>query len=146
MKKFLLIIFSFYFSNSISQETTLVLNKIDQNKFNIDGVISEDEINKAKILEIIYEAEPGLNTTPSQETTGYITYSDKYLYVGIKAKRERVIAPLTTRDNSALFRGDFAGITIDSYGDARNNILLISNPSGSQTDGIRLPGTSFGGG
>ena len=146
MKKFLLIIFSFYFSNSISQETTLVLNKIDQNKFNIDGVISEDEINKAKILEIIYEAEPGLNTTPSQETTGYITYSDKYLYVALKAKRERVIAPLTTRDNSVLFRGDFAGITIDSYGDARNNILLISNPSGSQTDGIRLPGTSFGGG
>ena len=146
MKKFLLIIFSFYFSNSISQETTLVLNKIDQNQFNIDGVISEDEINKAKILEIIYEAEPGLNTTPSQETTGYITYSDKYLYVALKAKREKVIAPLTTRDNSALFRGDFAGITIDSYGDARNNILLISNPSGSQTDGIRLPGTSFGGG
>ena len=146
MKKFLLIFSSLYFSTSLAQETTLVLNKIDQNKFNIDGVISEDEINKAKILEIIYEAEPGLNTTPSQETTGYITYSDKYLYVALKAKRERVIAPLTTRDNSALFRGDFAGITIDSYGDARNNILLISNPSGSQTDGIRLPGTSFGGG
>jgi len=146
MKKLLLVIFSVYFSTSLAQETTLKLSKVDQNKFNIDGVISEDEINKAKILEIIYEAEPGLNTTPSQETTGYITYSDKYLYVGIKAKRERVIAPLTTRDNSALFRGDFAGITIDSYGDARNNILLISNPSGSQTDGIRLPGTSFGGG
>ena len=146
MKKFLLIFFSLYFSASLAQETTLVLNKIDQNIINIDGVISEDEINKAKTLEIIYEAEPGLNSMPSQETTGYITYSDKFLYVGIKAKRERVIAPLTTRDNSALFRGDFAGITIDSYGDARNNILLISNPSGSQTDGIRLPGTSFGGG
>ena len=146
MKKFLLIFFSLYFSASLAQETVLVLNKIDQNIFNIDGVISEDEINKAKTLEIIYEAEPGLNSMPSQETTGYITYSDKFLYVGIKAKRDRVIAPLTTRDNSALFRGDFAGITIDSYGDARNNILLISNPSGSQTDGIRLPGTSFGGG
>lgn len=146
MKKFLLIIFSLYFSTSSAQETTLVLNKIDQNTFNIDGAISEDEINKAETLEIIYEAEPGLNSMPSQETTGYITYSDKFLYVGIIAKRERVIAPLTTRDNSALFRGDFAGITIDSYGDARNNILLISNPSGSQTDGIRLPGTSFGGG
>ncbi len=146
MKKLLLIIFSLYFSNSTAQETKLALNKIDQNKFNIDGVLSEDEINNAKILEIIYEVEPGLNSMPSQETLGYITYSDRYLYVGIKAKRERVIAPLTTRDNDALFRGDFAGITIDSYGDARNNIILISNPSGSQTDGIRLPGTSFGGG
>ena len=50
------------------------------------------------------------------------------------------------RDNSVLFRGDFAGITIDSYGDARNNIIIMSNSSGSQNDGIRLPGTSFGGG
>ena len=146
MKRTLLFIFSLYFSNSTAQETALILNKVDQNKFNIDGVISNEEINKAKILEIIYEAEPGLNSMPSQETTGYITYSDKFLYVGIKGKRERVIAPLTTRDNSVLFRGDFAGITIDSYGDARNNMILISNPSGSQTDGIRLPGTSFGGG
>ena len=146
MKKILLFILSLNFFNSTAQETELILNKIDQNKFNIDGVVSNEEINKAKILDIIYEAEPGLNSMPSQETTGYITYSDKFLYVGIKGKRERVIAPLTTRDNSVLFRGDFAGITIDSYGDARNNMILISNPSGSQTDGIRLPGTSFGGG
>ena len=110
MKRTLLFIFSLYFSYSTAQETALILNKVDQNKFNIDGVVSNEEINKAKILEIIYEAEPGLNSMPSQETTGYITYSDKFLYVGIKGKRERVIAPLTTRDNSVLFRGDFAGI------------------------------------
>ena len=146
MKKYLLIISSFYFSTSLAQETNLVLNKTDQNKFKIDGTISEEEIDKAKVLEIIYEAEPGLNSMPSQETTGYITYSDKFLYVGIKAKREKVLAPLTTRDNSVIFKGDFSGITIDSYGDARNNILLISNPSGSQTDGVRLPGNSFSGG
>ena len=146
MKKLLLVIFSVYFSTSLAQETTLTLSKIDQNNFNIDGIISDNEINNAKILEIIYEVQPGLNSLPSQETVGYITYSDRYLYVGIKANRERIIAPLTTRDNDALWRGDFAGITIDSYGDARNNIILVSNPSGSQTDGIRLPGTSFGGG
>ena len=143
MKKLLLVIFSVYFSTSLAQETTLTLSKIDQNNFNIDGIISDNEINNAKILEIIYEVQPGLNSLPSQETVGYITYSDRYLYVGIKANRERIIAPLTTRDNDALWRGDFAGITIDSYGDARNNIILVSNPSGSQTDGIRLPGTSF---
>ena len=146
MKKLLLVIFSVYFSTSLAQETTLTLSKIDQNNFNIDGIISDNEITNAKILEIIYEVQPGLNSIPSQETVGYITYSDRYLYVGIKANRERIIAPLTTRDNDALWRGDFAGITIDSYGDARNNIILVSNPSGSQTDGIRLPGTSFGGG
>ena len=67
MKKILLFILSLNFFNSTAQETELILNKIDQNKFNIDGVVSNEEINKAKILDIIYEAEPGLNSMPSQE-------------------------------------------------------------------------------
>ena len=125
MKKLFLILFGLYFSVSFSQETILVLNKIDQNKFNLDGVVTENEIDGAKILEIIYEVEPGLNTMPSQETTGYLTYTEKFLYVGVKAARKKVIAPLTTRDNSSFWRGDFAGLTIDSYGDARNNIIII---------------------
>ena len=145
MKNLFLILFGLFFSASFAQQTTLVLNKIDQNKFNLDGVVSENEIDGAKILEIIYEVEPGLNTMPSQETIGYLTYTDKFLYVGIKAIRKKVIAPLTTRDNSVFWKGDFAGLIIDSYGDARNNIIIISNPSGSQSDAVRLPGTSFGG-
>ena len=142
MKKLFLILFGLYISASFAQETTLVLNKIDQIEFNIDGVISENEINGAKTLEVIYESEPGLNTMPSQETTGYLTYTEKFLYVGVKATRKKVTAPLTPRDNRAVWRGDFAGLIIDTYGDARNNILLVSNASGSQNDVIRLPGES----
>ena len=114
MKNLFLILFGLFFSASFAQQTTLVLNKIDQNKFNLDGVVSENEIDGAKILEIIYEVEPGLNTMPSQETIGYLTYTDKFLYVGIKAIRKKVIAPLTTRDNSVFWKGDFAGLIIDS--------------------------------
>ena len=36
MKKLFLILFGLYFSVSFSQETILVLNKIDQNKFNLE--------------------------------------------------------------------------------------------------------------
>ena len=50
MKKLFLILFGLYFSVSFSQETILVLNKIDQNKFNLDGVVTENEIDGAKIL------------------------------------------------------------------------------------------------
>ena len=50
MKKLFLILFGLSISASFAQETTLVLNKIDQIEFNIDGVISENEINGAKPL------------------------------------------------------------------------------------------------
>ena len=55
MKKFLLILLGLYVSSSLGQETTLVLNKIDESNFNKDGIISEEEIQGAKILEIIFE-------------------------------------------------------------------------------------------
>ncbi len=146
MKKLLALFFIINSSFSFSQDMILELNKISEEKFILDGVVSDQEIVKAKILEAIYEETPSFNTMPSQETVGYFTYSDKFLYVGIKAKRSKVIAPLTARDNRAIWRGDFTGLAIDTYGDARNNIIINSNPSGSQSDAIRLPGIGFGGG
>ena len=133
-----------FFSNSFlfSQQTVLELKKTPLSDFILDGTLSEAELENAKILEVLYESEPGLNTMPSQETTGYLTYTDKFLYLGVKATRKKVTAPLTPRDNRAVWRGDFAGLVIDTYGDARNNILLVSNASGSQNDVIRLPGES----
>jgi len=146
MKKPILLIFILFSSMGLSQDMVLELNKITEDKFSLDGVVSDQEIYQAKILEVIYEETPSFNTMPSQETFGYFTYSDKFLYVGIKAKRSKVIAPLTTRDNRAIWRGDFTGIQFDTYGDARNVIILNSNPSGSQSDAIRLPGIGYGGG
>ena len=52
MKNFFLIIFLTYYSFSLCQETTLVLNKIDESNFNIDGIISDEEIQGAKVLEL----------------------------------------------------------------------------------------------
>ena len=146
MKKLLTLFFIINSLFSFSQDIILELNKIEEEKFILDGVVSDQEIDEAKILEVIYEETPSFNTLPSQETIGFFTYSDKFLYVGVKAKRTKVIAPLTTRDNRAIWRGDFTGLAIDTYGDARNNIILNSNPAGSQSDAIRLPGIGFGGG
>ena len=146
MKKLTLLLLILNSSYSFSQENILVLNKIQEEKFIMDGIVSDQEIENAKMLELIYEQEPGLNTLPSQKTVGFFSYSNKFLYVGVKAIRKKVVAPLTTRDNRAIWRGDFTGLSIDTYGDARNNIIINSNPSGSQSDAIRIPGISFGGG
>ncbi|MDA8935070.1 endonuclease/exonuclease/phosphatase family protein, partial [Flavobacteriaceae bacterium] len=75
-------------------------------EFNLDGIVSNAEINGAKILEVKYEEQPGYNTEPTQRTIAFLTYSSKHLYVGIKAYRDKVIAPVTTRDNAIIVMGD----------------------------------------
>ena len=144
MKKLLALFFIVNSSFSFSQDMILELNKISEEKFILDGVVSDQEIDKAKILEVIYEETPSFNTMPSQQTFGYFTYSDKFLYVGVKAQRSRVIAPLTTRDNRAIWRGDFTGLAIDTYGDARNNIicLLYTSPSPRDVEESRMPSSA----
>ena len=90
MKKLILLISIFSSSIGLSQDMILELNKITEDKFSLDGVVSDEEIYQAKILEVIYEETPSFNTMPSQQTVGYFTYSDKFLYVGIKAKEVKL--------------------------------------------------------
>ena len=138
MKNHLLIFLFFSSSLLFSQQTVLELTKTAISDFILDGTLSEAELVNAEIVDIIYEHEPGNNTSPSYTTKTYLTYSDTFLYVGFKAYRDNVKADIHPRDNSSLFEDDFANIHLDTYGDARNNIGLTSNLYGSQADGIRV--------
>ena len=86
MKKLLLLLFILNSSYSFSQENILVLNKIHEEKFILDGVVSDQEIDDAKILEVIYEATPSFNTMPSQETVGYLLTLINFFMLGLKLK------------------------------------------------------------
>ena len=121
-----------------SQQTIVELNKAPESDFILDGIISESEIDNSKMIDIVYEHEPGYNTAPSYETKTYLKYTDTYLYIGFRAYRDEVKADIHPRDNFSLFEDDFANIHIDTYGDARNNIGLTANLFGSQADGIRI--------
>ena len=117
----------------------------------MDGIVSDQEIENAKMFDVIYEQEPGYNTSPSHETTvGFLTYSNKFLICWISSSyREKVVADIHPRDNRSIYWRmilQIKNIHLDTYGDARNNIIINSNPSGSQSDAIRIPGISFGGG
>lgn len=145
MKKIFIFLLVLNISLLHSQESILILNKVEESKFKLDGIISDDEILGASILELKYESEPGYNSEPSKRTTSFIVYSENFLYVGIRAYRDNIVSPIVPRDNGSLFSGDFSGINLDTYGDARNNIFLASNLYGSQFDAIRLEGTGYGG-
>ena len=104
LKTLLLIFLCTY---SFSQENILNLNKADESKFVLDGILSDQELENSVELEIIYEHEPGYNISPSYKTTGYLIYADTFLYVGFRAYRDEVVASIHPRDNRSLFDDDF---------------------------------------
>ena len=55
-----------------------------------------------------------------------------------------MLCSCNNQDNSAIWTGDLAGFAIDTYEDARNHLIIISNPSGSPFDAIRIPGRGYG--
>ena len=124
-------LFSF---ESISQKIIDVPFTTDD-KITIDGILEKSEWQKSEKLSLDFETEPGYNTTPIVETVGFIQYSENFLYVAFHAKtNEPVRAAVRKRDDMGSLGNDLIGISIDTYGDGRNNVFIGSNPLGSQID------------
>ena len=130
---------------SFSQTEILNLSKSEKSEFKLDGILSESELNNAIELDVKYEHDPGYNDPPSYKTIGYLKYSDTFLYVGFRSYKDNVTASIHSRDNPSLYQDDIVMINLDTYGDARNNLGFTSNLYGSQSDGVRVEGTSYTG-
>ena len=128
---------------SYSQKTSHFLNKIDKTTVKFDGIVSDEEISNAAEISLKYEISPSYNTEALRSTVAYVTYSETFLYVGIKAQRDKIISNIINRDDWAMYNGDAISIELDTYGDARNQIFLVANPSGSLLDAIRLDGRGY---
>ena len=144
MKKIIFLFLLIFSMPCFSQNQVLNLIKTADSEFMLDGTLSEAELKNAFPIEIIYEHLPGYNTEPSYKTTGYVNYSEEFVYIAFKAYRDEVVASIHSRDNSSLFSDDYVNIHIDTYGDARNNIGLTANLYGSQADGLRVESSGFG--
>ena len=77
---------------------------------------------------------PREQARPSVPTEAWVTYDSRNLYVAILAYDEpgSVRSSLTDRDR--IGQDDFAGIVLDTYGDASWAYLLFANPRGIQND------------
>jgi len=135
-----LVIFYFFTFNSYSQIRTHDLLKKDTNQINIDGVITNKEIEDSKVFDINNEISPGYNIPSSNKTLAYMLYTNKFLYIGFKAYRDDVKASVLPRDDFRMFGTgqDMVSIQIDSYGDARGWVGLVANALGSQLDASRI--------
>jgi hypothetical protein len=101
----------------------------------IDGLMSENEWNGAKIFNLKYEVEPGDNTDAPFKTTAFVLYSDTKLYVAFEAKISDItLLRASIRERDTAWGDDWVSIALDTYNDNRNLIIVGANAYGSQID------------
>ena len=84
MKKISLFLLLLFFDNVYCQNEFNLI-KSEETIISLDGVLSNDEKNNSIIVPIEYEQEPGDNVPSKLKTDVYVTYTDTYIYVGVKA-------------------------------------------------------------
>ena len=136
MKNTLLILFLFLFAPITFSQESFSPIKDNNTRFIIDGIISDDEWNNAIEVDLDYEVNPGNNISPKEKTKVFIVYSDTHLYIAFKAyaNPKEVRASIRSRDDLGMISDDFIVVAFDTYGDSRNNYLLLANAFGSQLD------------
>lgn len=104
----------------------------------IDGDLSDPGWQGAAKIDRFYETSPGNNTEPKVKTIAYVTYDDRYFYVGVRCEDphpEKIRAPYVERDN-VIGTDDNIAVFIDARNDKRTAIELRVNPRGIQADGV----------
>lgn len=121
-------------SNPVKPSLTAVRINSDS-EISLDGLLSEKVWLEAPIASDFTQNRPFDGGSPSERTEVRVLYSDKYLYVGIKAfdsSPDSITASLFRRDGSEV--SDWVYVNIDSYNDNRTAFSFGVNPLGVQKD------------
>jgi hypothetical protein len=92
---------------------------------------------KAAVVRDFVQHDPREGNPASQETTAYLAYDQKNLYVGFLCADDdpsEIRAHVTPRD--AIWGDDHVGVTIDTYYDHRRAYEFSVNPVGIQSDSL----------
>lgn len=104
----------------------------------IDGIISKDEWQDAKVLTLHNVVKPFDNTQAPVDTTIYMLESGDTLYAAFVAHDPHPQAIRASyRDRDQIWGDDLVGIKLDTYNDARLAYQFFANPLGIQSDGIQ---------
>jgi hypothetical protein len=104
----------------------------------LDGDLSDPAWQEATVIDRFYETSPGDNTEPKVKTVAYVTYDEKYFYIGVRAddpKPKAIRAPFVDRDG-VIGTDDNIAVFLDTRNDKRSAIEIRVNPRGIQADGI----------
>jgi hypothetical protein len=109
----------------------------------LDGDLGDPGWKGAAVVDQFFETFPADNTEPPAKTVAYLTYDDKYFYIGIHAldpHPEAIRAPYVERD-SVIGTDDNVAVFLDTRNDRRSALELRVNPRGNQGDAVYDDGT-----
>jgi len=104
----------------------------------IDGKLDDPGWRGAAKIDRFYEINPGNNSEPKVKTIAYITYDDRYFYIGVRCEDpdpKKIRAPYVERDN-VIGTDDNVAVFLDTRNTKRNAMELRVNPRGIQADGF----------
>jgi hypothetical protein len=104
----------------------------------VDGDLSDAGWQQATVIDRFYETSPGDNTEPKVRTVAWVTYDNRYFYIGVRADDPRarnIRAPFVDRDG-VIGTDDNIAVFLDTRNDKRSAIEIRVNPRGIQADGI----------
>lgn len=100
----------------------------------LDGDLSEQAWKDATPATNFSETNPGSRVAPPYPTEAWFTYDDKNFYFAFKAHDDPRTLRAALSDHDSGFDGDYAGIILDTYGDAAWAYELFITPAGVMSD------------
>src|SRR5438270_582658 len=114
----------------------------------VDGDLSDEGWRNATRVEKWYEINPGDNVVPPVRSVGYLTYDDRFLYVGFEfddPNPSAIRAPLGDHDSLNGQSDDFGGIFLDSLGSFHTATeFFVNAPYVSASEGAHAPSDTLG--
>lgn len=105
----------------------------------IDGDLSDEGWKTATRIDTWYEATPGDNNDPPVKNVGFLTFDDRFLYVGFEFEDpdvHAIRAPLGDHDNISGNTTDFGGLFLDPLNTGRTALEFFVTPHNVQYDAV----------
>jgi hypothetical protein len=100
----------------------------------IDGDLTDDGWRGVARAAGFSEHSPGNMTRPPVESEVWVTYDDNNFYMAFIAYDDPASVRVSMCERDAIFRDDYCGILLDTYGDFTWAYELFVNPLGIQGD------------
>ncbi len=104
----------------------------------LTGKLSDPLWKTAIPVEVDCEIQPGDNIRAPQEMQAFVLYNSRYIYFGFRANdsdAKSIRSHMADRDK--MTDDDFAGVILDTYGNAQSAYEFFANPFGVQFDAMR---------
>ena len=127
------VIFSAESDFTPAYKPTINVPRID-GKVKIDGDLSDPAWKQAAVADNFAEVNPGDQIKPDVATKALIMYDDKNLYIALIAYDDPNTIRTSYADRDNIFRDDYFGLMLDTYGNQTWGYEFFVNPYGMQGD------------